>query len=208
MSIVSTGAWTAGAGDGSSTSGTNKKFESSAFGNNKFVALDNVYNTLYSTDNAVTWTRQTIGSGTSSDITYGNGRFVIVGGNSAASQVPQATVQLDGTTTWNAGGPMGVWQTNALPDTVAFGNGIFVAISGQNTESGVWTSTDGQTWSAPLTNTSLTLGSQAGNLGFGGGYFLVGGNNGHVVFLNKWHNLVFIFFWNSVFHVHKRHWLR
>lgn len=128
-----------------------------AFGNGTFVAVSGTGFCCTSTDYGNTWVARTIPFGLSG-ITYGGGQFVAVG--------PQAS-----STTGAATSPDGItWTTRVLPSaqnwaSVAYGNGVYIAISGGQTaaSTAAASSTDGITWTARVL-TSMYW----NNIAFGG----------------------------------------
>jgi photosystem II stability/assembly factor-like uncharacterized protein len=150
------------------------------FNGNPIYTIEYLNNTLFlaggsngflrtSTD-ASTWNSRT--TNTSQNIfgmAYGNGKYVIVGSGGMAN------TSTDGIT-W--GTPVTVVSGDTSLNSLAFGNGIFVATRSTSTNQ-IVTSTDGVTWNA--VTLSGFSGNGAGTVFFGNGLFVVGGSsNGYI----------------------------
>jgi len=157
------------------TTPANKSWKSVAFGNGRYVAVQNddsgTNDVMYST-NGTNWVAVSSGiKETWSSITYGNGTFVVVssgdngnhlvtsgglnfvtstGDSLVATDAPYVMTSVDGTnwTSYQSAGDY-AWSS------VAYGNGLFVAIAnGNGGTTQVMTSTDGTSWT--LRNTPAT----------------------------------------------------
>lgn len=132
------------------TSGVNVTLSDIVYGNSLYVAVGSGGYVYYSTDGR-SWTAGTGTSVVLYGVTFRNGRFVAVGGSSAAT----AYYSLDGKT-WTASNTIN--STNPFND-VTYGNGKFVAV-GFNGYTAY--STDGVTWTAGTgTSNTVTLNSVA-----------------------------------------------
>lgn len=117
-------------------------WESVAYGNGMFVAISYDSVTYATSTDGVNWTSRSFGSGTPNcrDITFGNGRFVMIcdGGSPYPSSSAYSTDGIN-------------WTWRDLPGSaqnwisVVYGGGKFVAISTYNH---VAYSTDGNSWTA------------------------------------------------------------
>lgn len=92
--------------------------------NGQFIALGESDKILFSTD-AATWTEGTLPSANSWDIAYGNGKYVIAGGNTIVSSNAVNWTLMTPT----IGGPPPFGKSYTL-DAVAFGNDRFLGIPG------------------------------------------------------------------------------
>lgn len=124
--------WIVGTGMGT---GDTSNIKDVAYGDGKFVAVDNVGNIYYSEDNGATWINNGVicDSGLNA-IVYGDGKFVVVG-NAGKSYHSEDGI------TWTAGTND---STYAMTD-IAYGDGKFVAISNDVKS---YYSEDGITWTA------------------------------------------------------------
>jgi hypothetical protein len=127
-----------------------------AFGNNKFVAINNYNNDkeVYSTD-SITWTMAASSSGVQwTKLIYGNDKFIAVGGISNSSST--FTYSTDGS----------VWTSVSVPSAqwygVVYGNGKYIASSFNVSV----VSTDGINWA------EITV-PIAGVMAYGNGRFVV-----------------------------------
>ena len=170
-------------------------------GNNMFVAVGS-YGTILTSPDGTNWTTQTSGTEKSlSSVTYGNNLYVAVGegtiltsadGKSWSVGLSRTDVDLYsvayGNNTYVAVGGIGGYGTiMTSPDGVtwtslssgistfygiAFGNGIFVAVSTNYS----WCSTDGSIW----TTGSFRGGWAGGGITFGNNIFVAVGINGSI----------------------------
>lgn len=110
-----------------------------AYGNGLFVACASTTgtNSIMTSKDGINWSLVAVTGYNWNDVTYGNGKFVVVGDS-------YVTISTDGIT----------WNTYAVTsydwEKVTYGNGVFVAMRGQVLGSGVNNiiySTDGVTWS-------------------------------------------------------------
>jgi hypothetical protein len=90
---------------------------------------------LFTSPNGFTWTSRTSGFGANAiaDGTYGNGIHVVVG------EVGKLSYSTDGIT-WTNTTVANNWNS------VAYGNGLFVAVGSQVSGTPLWTSTNGSSW--------------------------------------------------------------
>ena len=124
-----------------------------AYGNGQFVACSASGSTnteIMSSSDGINWSARTAPNVTSlSDITYGNGLFVIVASTASTTDILTSP---DGVTWTPRVAPVAnTWQN------VTYGNGRFVAVSSNGTGANqIMTSVDGITWvsanSSPITN--------------------------------------------------------
>ena len=127
-----------------------------AFGRGLFVAVDGAgTNKIATSPDGITWTARTLpASANWVSIVFGADAFVLISGSTPAAS------SLDGITWTTRTLPSGAWSR------VAFGNGVFVAVSSSGTNSGA-TSPDGITW------TPRTLPTTGWNsVAFGSGTFV------------------------------------
>jgi len=155
------------------SSGTTDFLYDVNYGNGKFVAMSDTGTVVTSTD-GVTWNSSNDGTQGVYGIAYGNGKFVAVGGLYTCSlfgcyyysDVVYASADA---VTWVQSTP----GLSVLSD-LAFGNGKFVAVGDAGT---ILTSTDGTSWSQPVSGASEVL----WNVAFGNGTFVVvGGQQGGI----------------------------
>jgi hypothetical protein len=137
----------------SRTSPANVTWFDVTYGNGQFVACANggtTSNTIMTSPDGITWTlRSTPASGEFVSIAYGAGTYVTVtffGGGIMSST--------DGITWTSRTNPSvgSYWSID-----VAYGNGLFVAVSNQTNTGRIVTSPDGITWT--IRNSTATLGS-------------------------------------------------
>lgn len=124
------------------------ELHSVAYGNGVFVAIvaNGSSSFVRSVNGGATWTAAQLPAG-ARDITFGKGKFVVIGNDRALDSV-------DGVT----------WAQHAAPGMdgcVAYGSSTFVAVTGTRT----LTSADGVTWSS---KTNLTAGNYLERIRFGG----------------------------------------
>jgi hypothetical protein len=132
-------------------------YKSIAYGNGKFVALRQTNSTVAISTDAINWTTHLISGFFASEIRFGDGIFVSVGGVLGA----QIFTSLDGLN-WTSRTP----AVSASWTNVHYGNGLWVAVAGNSYTSGaIMTSPDAITW------TSRTMPA-----GVGGLYGLTYGN--------------------------------
>lgn len=186
---IGIGTWIAGTGMGTGTGTTsNTEIKDVAYGNGKFVVIDNIGNAYYSEDNGVTWNY----SGRISEyglqaVTYGDGKFVAVG------NAGKAFYSEDGIT-WNASEPISYFvlgdEGNYVPKIytdslshITYGNGRFVALNNLKCrEFGAVYSEDGIKWSIGeptrfIFSSSLSSLTYANGLFIGGGHDELGGGH-------------------------------
>lgn len=117
-----------------------KQWESSAYGNGKFVAIGNYSNKAVYSDDGINWTETTLPSESQwNSIVYGNNKFVTIAGSYDGVSSNTSAYSTDGIT----------WTASTLPSSadwlaITFGNGKFIAIA---TNSKVAYSEDGISWS-------------------------------------------------------------
>lgn len=130
------------------------------YGGGRYVAACNIGNSAHSTD-GINWDRSITQVLSIVCAAYGNGVFV---GISSSTANTYTICSVNGGTTWTYNGT--VLPSSAKWSSIAFGNGIFVAVS-ITASAAAATSSNGTTWS------SATLPS-AGNwyVGFGNGLFV------------------------------------
>ena len=138
------------------TSAANNSWDGISYGNGKFVAvaISGTGNRIMTSSDGITWTLPTYPAGGETNyysVAYGNGIFVAMG--SAATSM----ISSDGVT-WTQ-----ETQTSAVWVGVAFGDGLFFAVSqGGGTE--IISSTDGITWTTrPFPFTGSWRGTAFGN---------------------------------------------
>jgi hypothetical protein len=140
----------------------NMSLEAAASGGGIYVAVGEDGFILRSI-NGTTWTQ--VSSGVEDDlwdVAYGNGVFVVVGGNTVL-------VSSDGLT-WNQYAPPAGFSSYSI----TFGNGMFVAADSSDS---VFTSPDGITW----TDVTLSSSTTFTDITYGGGLFVVVGYGGTIV---------------------------
>jgi hypothetical protein len=144
-------------------------WESVAYGNGIFVAVNrtiNSTNAIMTSPDGLTWTLQTTPTGkTFNSIVYGGGLFVVAGSANVAS-TSQIMTSTDGVA-WTI-------QTHpsCIPQSIAYGNGIYVVLNALTNSDDSLVSSDGITWvlnSSVLPLNSLTI-------YFYNGYFISGVN--------------------------------
>lgn len=135
-----------------------------AYGKNMFVAGSGGY--VYTSTNAVTWSRTSVPGFEFSftDLAFGNGVFLAVGGHGGRGAVLNST----NGTTWS-----GV-PSDYLVRRVRYGGGLYVAIGDKGT---IKTSADTTTW---LTRDSGTTNNILG-VTFGGGVYVAVGSGGTIL---------------------------
>jgi len=151
-----------------------------AFGNNTFLAMTSSFvatsapgywtNHFFgaTSDNVANWTLRGSVPGIASpfsDIAFGAGTFVAVGGNNAFHSQ-------DNGATWSPGTVSGV----SFLSGVAYGNGRFVSVDAASDNVAV--SANGSTWTTAAMG--LTSAETLQSVGFGGGLFLVTTSTGDV----------------------------
>ena len=157
-----------------SSNSLNGNWESAAYGNGVFVIVGSGYhNQGYSNDNGITWNfTTTLLSGSWTSVTFGNGVFVMVG---------QQTIYIDEFTYIDVGRQMystdnGItWiyattQLDAIFYSIAFGNGVFVAITLDGAQA--YSTDNGITWIYATTQLS---GGDWYKVAFGNGVFVMVG---------------------------------
>jgi len=143
------------------TSPTNRELNAVAYGRGLFVAVG-AGGTILTSEDGESWTSQNSGTAASlTGVTYGNDRFVAVGYDLQASR-GVALVSQDGVN-WT------VQTLEAWPRNVAYGNGVFLTVSGHK----VLTSQDGVRWSL-----REFLDIYVHRVGFGNGVWVALGNPG------------------------------
>jgi hypothetical protein len=150
---------------------------SSSYGNGLFVLVDINNPKAAASKDGSTWTRSALpavdpmvetGYGTGyNSVTYGNGRFVAIGGNTKAKT---AAYSIDGIT----------WTRSDLPSlqnwrSVTYGDGLFVAVS-SNSDAAAYSS-DGVTWTA----TTLPRNQSWFSVTYGNGIFVAVAISGDAV---------------------------
>ena len=113
-----------------------------AYGNGTFVAVatDGTNRVMRSTDNGYSWSSASAAAADSwSDVTYGNGTFV--------------AVSYDGTVMYSTNNGSSWSSATTVPEAnsweqVAYGNGVFVAVSSDGTNRTMYSTDDGDTWTA------------------------------------------------------------
>jgi hypothetical protein len=138
------------------------------YGGGKYVAACNVGNSAHSTD-GINWDRSITQVLQIADADYGNGVFV---GVNRASANTESYTSSNGTVWTRTGAAM---PTSAKWSSVAFGNGIFVAVAITTSSAGA-KSSDGITWSA---STLPSTGDWY--VGFGNGLFVAVKSNSNVI---------------------------
>jgi len=128
----------------------NQEVYSIAWGNNVFIAVGYEGHIARSTDRGQTWTAVTthpFGIDRLMGVAYGNSRFVVVGENGLIGY------STDDGLTWNnaAASPLGTQTLNR----VVYYNGNFI-LGSDDTK--IATSTNGDTWTSPVTVTGLSYG--------------------------------------------------
>jgi hypothetical protein len=121
-------------------------YVSVAYGNGKFVAINDTGTSAVTTD-GTTWTETVNAVGDEAnwhDITYGNGRFVAVG--ETISNVPQIAYSFDGVTWYESDGEVRELTNTALR-RVVYSNGEFLAITDLGSNDLIIKSKDGWAWS-------------------------------------------------------------
>ena len=144
-----------------------------AYGGGRFVAGGNHGGMTYSAD-GTNWTavaKSPIAPSDMMDIAYGGGRFVAGGGFGTMAY------STDGAT-WTVGAD-GIFGEMGLVDTIAFGNGRFVA-AGTSTGGKIAYSTNGQSWTA-VTNHPFGS-SRIYDIAYGGGRFVSVGTGGKMAY--------------------------
>jgi hypothetical protein len=151
-----------------------------AYGNNTFVlveapTINNVQQLfVFTSPNATNWTARTLGAniGDYNYIAFGNGKFVVPVAYSTNYGFLTSTNGIN-------------WNTNLVDNAVfvkvgyhgnslAFGNGVFLMVPLQT--GNVLTSSDGANWQSHPSPTGY--GTQAGNVAFGNGEFILSSTNG------------------------------
>jgi hypothetical protein len=113
------------------------QWQTSVYGNGKYVVIASTTSAAYSTD-AITWSLTTLPiSGNWYSVAYGNGIFVAA--NALSSTAAYSTNGITWTATTMAG-------NYALWDSISYGNGVFVSIVYGSPAAA--TSTNGITWTA------------------------------------------------------------
>ena len=161
--------WYAG---GNATTVEDRFSGSLAYGGGRFVAVaENSTATMWSDDGGYTWNAG--GPAPTADdwsgITYGNGRFVAVAGEDSNDANTVSMWSVDGTV-WNAAplAPLDPTTHGSSDyDSIAFGNGVFVAVG----DSAI-TSADGTQWQ---TTDPLGIPGFADQIVFGNGRFIAEG---------------------------------
>lgn len=155
----------------------NVGFSGIVFTNNLFVAVGSSGLAATSPD-GTNWTLRTAGNSNNqwNAVTYGGGRYVAVGQDTAALGANNVAVSMDGTN-WNtfASGLSGLGYFN----DVTFAQGLFVAVGGTNSYFGgvVYTSPNGSNWTLRVTNFFMSL----SGITYGNGKFVGVGNTGTVL---------------------------
>ena len=135
------------------TSGTTAQLRGVAFGNGIFVVLGP---TMIISPNGVNWTATGFSSNRLNDITFGNDTFVAVGGWLVSAStgffdlVVTSPDGLNWTTTRMGGGSL---SSSIVFNGIAFGNGTFVAVTGN----AILTSPDGADWTVRISGSSFRL---------------------------------------------------
>jgi len=145
-------------------------FLSIAFGNGKFVAVDN--GKSYTSLDGITWTNTyTLPFGKAfRDVTYGNGQFVAVGWAIVGTTLGFAYTSPDGVT-WTSR----TAAANQQWERVRYGNGLYVAVANYETAGDtnlVMYSNDGITW----TSTNITSRNYTG-VAYGNGLWVAVANS-------------------------------
>ena len=153
-------------------------WESVAYGNGTFVAIDittgNTQSVMTSPD-GLTWTLQTTPSGKRfSTVIYGGGLFVAVGSQNVVS-TDQIMTSPDGIT-WTV-------QTHpgCVPGSIAYGNGIYVVINQITGSDDSLVSSDGITW--VLNSGVVPSDGNFRQIYFYNGYFIVGSNSSSLSYI-------------------------
>jgi len=166
-----------------STFGTYNGISAIAYGNNTFVAVGDNGKMATSTDNCVTWTAvsdskiwdyisgnygRTAGI---SDIAYGNGMFIAVGGNYG-----KMATSTDNGVTWTAvsDSKLGNTEYDSIY-AIVYENNIFIA-GGRNGK--MATSSDGATWTAVSDSTFEN--DAIYTIAYNNKMFVAGGSNGKI----------------------------
>jgi hypothetical protein len=149
------------------TNGTYEEWISVCYGGGLFVAVTQFGNETMSSSDGINWTLNTLATSTSwSGVGYGNGKFIVVGGNGAMCTSSNGT-------TWTAITPTLTISWKAI----VFGNGLFVVVSSASTGSAAYriaSSPDGVTWTYRFVPNLLTL----HNVCFGNNLFVVTSTSG------------------------------
>ena len=147
-------------------------FSGIVFTNNLFVAVGSS-GLLATSPNGTNWTLRTAGNPNNqwNAVTYGGGRYVAVGQDTAALGTNNIALSTDGTNwTTLASGFLGYFND------VTYAQGIYVAVGGSTSYSGgaLYTSPNGTNWSMRVTNFFVNL----SGITYGNGKFVAVGNNG------------------------------
>jgi len=165
-------------------------WDSVAYGNGTFVAIDVINGNTQSvmtSPNGLTWTLQTTPSGKRfSRVIYGGGLFVAVGyrPNPNEFSTSQIMTSPDGIT-WTL-------QTHpsTIPSNIAYGNGIYVVLNEFGSSTDVLVSSDGITW--VLNSAVLPFTSNFRQIHFYNGYFIYANFSGNQVYYSidgiNWNN--------------------
>lgn len=149
-----------------------REWDGIAYGNGLFAAVSaNTFNgsattsAIMTSPDGITWTERTNPSPTRyfRDITYGNGMFVAVG------TAGQSLWSTDGIT-WNASTLANITKNYYA---VSFGAGTFVAVGGNG--GAIATSTNGVTWTEPVSSTITT--SNLRGVAYGNGTWVAVGSD-------------------------------
>jgi hypothetical protein len=147
------------------------QFNSVTYENGKFIVVGMAGTILTSTD-GMNWTPQNIGTSSLWGVTYGNGKYVAVGGDSVNNNLVGTIVTSTDGLTWLIQNP----GTSQLMD-VTYGNGLFVAVGWYGN---IFTSADGMIWIQRNSGTTKNL----RGIAFGGNYFVAVGQDGTILVSN------------------------
>jgi len=163
--------------------GTLTAINSIAFGNNVFIAVSSGGKIARSTDDGETWgslITDPFGSSNIDTIAFGNNTFVAC---ATGGKIARST---DDGVSWGSliTNPFNI-NTNATIGGVAFGNNVFVAVSGDPFESDVNAqiirSTDnGATWGSLITNPFGFTTIEGAGVAFGNGAFVAAARSGKI----------------------------
>ncbi len=154
------------------TSGTSSQISSITYANNGIYVYGGVNGTLASSTDGITWIQRTSKTTAGIDkVRYTQGLYVFTAGSTLGTST-------NGTTVWEATDrtiDSLFVNNNNLVDDIAYANGIFIAVSNENTGL-VSTSTDGLTWTARTAATNTNLNATA----YGNSLYLIAGTAGSI----------------------------
>ncbi len=153
----------------SRTSASDLNWQSVAHDGAKFVAVGrpsgSLVNAVMTSPDGDTWTNvpHNLGARNINDVLYAKNLFVAVASDNVGVTNGGAMYSTNGTTWTNANAPRGDWQS------VAFGNGTFVAVASFTVTTLVMTSTDGINWTS---RTPASTSNSWRGVAFGNGLFV------------------------------------